>query len=84
MSMRTDSMRSDSVAQSDIDDYNNEKQEMHAQLQALKNSAESGDPDFHKKLDELIAKTSQIQNIQKTNSVQSFIEEGAEYTENRA
>lgn len=82
--MRTGSMRSESVEQSDIDDYNDEKNQMHDQLQALKNAAESGDPEFHKKLDELIAKTSKVQNIEKTNMVQSFIEEGAEYTENRA
>jgi hypothetical protein len=36
---------------------------MHAQLQALKEAAEKGDPDFHTKLDSLISRTGAIANI---------------------
>ncbi len=44
--------------QCDIEDYEQEKADMHAQLQALKDAAESGDPDFQKKLDNLVETTS--------------------------
>lgn len=45
-------------------------------MQALKESADNDDPSFHEKLDQLIAKTGAVQNIAKTNKVQSMIEEG--------
>ena len=70
------SMRTESLAPSDIEDYNREKAAMHDQLQALKAAADNGDPSFNAKLEELIAKTGAVQNIEKTNQVQSFIEEG--------
>ena len=57
---------------------------MHAQLQALKEAAENNDPEFNKKLDNLIARTGAVANIQKTNQMQDLLEEGEEYTANRA
>jgi len=47
-------MRTQSLAPHDIEDYNREKKEMHLKLQQLKEAAESGDPCFQQKLDELI------------------------------
>lgn len=45
------SMRTESIAPGDIEDYNKEKAEMYLQLQALKESADNDDPSFHEKLD---------------------------------
>ena len=44
-------MRTESIAPAEIEEYNREKAQMHEQLQALKDSAENGDPAFHEKLD---------------------------------
>ena len=57
---------------------------MHAELQALKEAFESGDADCQSKLDSLIAKTSNAQNIARTNQVQSFLEEGEDHINARA
>ena len=77
LSMRTQSMAS--VAPSEIEEYNREKQQMHTELQALKEAADSGDPDFHKKLDALIARTGSVKNIQKVNLIESIVEEGEDH-----
>lgn len=53
-------------------------------MQALKESADNDDPSFHEKLDQLIAKTGAVQNIAKTNKVQSMIEEGESHVQARA
>ena len=39
-------MRTESIAPQEVEEYNNEKAEMHMQLQALKDAAENGDPNF--------------------------------------
>ena len=77
-------MRTESIAPAEIEEYNREKAQMHEQLQALKESAENGDPAFHEKLDHIIAQTGQVENIQKTNQVQSMIEEGENHVQARA
>ena len=56
-------MRTESIAPTDIEDYNREKAEMHLKLQALKEAADSDDPAFHEKLDQLIATTGAVLNI---------------------
>ena len=77
-------MRTESVAPAEIEEYNREKAQMHEQLLALKESAENGDPTFNEKLDQIIAQTSAVENIQKTNQVQSMIEEGEDHVQARA
>ena len=59
ISMRTEQ----TVAQTDIEEYNREKAEMNEKLQAIKDLADQGDPNFQEQLNQLIAQTSSVKNI---------------------